>query len=30
VARKVRVFLKKYVEGAWDGEGVYFLFLIFF
>jgi hypothetical protein len=30
VVRKVRVFLKKYVGGGWEGEGVFFFFLKFF
>jgi hypothetical protein len=30
VARRVRVFLKKYVEGGWEGEGGFFLKKIFF
>jgi hypothetical protein len=25
VARRVRIFFKKYVEGGWEGEGVFFL-----
>jgi hypothetical protein len=29
VARRVRVFFKKYVEGGWEGKGVYFFLKIF-
>jgi len=28
VARRVRVFLKKYVEGGWEGEGADFFLQI--
>jgi len=30
VGRRVRVFFKKYVEGGWEGEGVYFILKYFF
>ncbi len=29
MARRVRVFFKKYVEGGWEGKGVYFFLKIF-
>jgi len=30
VGRRVRDFLKEYVEGGWEGEAVYFIFKSFF